>query len=47
MPVVLRPTSHEDYFKVVGECYVEGMMDGEAWALVEKGDTKVENIILC
>lgn len=37
VPVVLRPTSDggmgDEYFEFVGECYVHGIMEGEAFAL--------------
>jgi hypothetical protein len=31
VPVVLRSTARSGEFKFVGECYVHGMMDGEAF----------------
>lgn len=37
VPVALRrmvdPVTHEEYFTFIGECYVHGIMDGEAFAL--------------
>jgi hypothetical protein len=27
-PVLLR--AHEDHYRVIGECYIHGLMDGEA-----------------
>ncbi|MCJ1451337.1 hypothetical protein MMC28_001673 [Mycoblastus sanguinarius] len=40
VPVVLRkledPATSEEYFEFVGECYVHGIMDGEAFALQRK-----------
>lgn len=51
MPVVLKKCKDvedgQELFEVVGECYVEGFMSGEAVNSVEKGDTKLEDIVLC
>jgi hypothetical protein len=47
-PLVIRPIpDFENCFTLVGECYVEGVMDGEAlgWLLAEKCD--LENFVLC
>ena len=37
VPVVLRrmvdPVTDEEFFTFIGECYVHGIMDGEAFAL--------------
>jgi hypothetical protein len=35
-PVLLRPDG--DAFRYIGECYVDGLMDGEAIEAREKGD---------
>ena len=45
VPVALR--SCGDYYKLVGECYVHGVMEGEAMAWVDTGECKLENITLC
>ena len=37
VPVLLRPSSKSRCYTVVGECYVHGMMDGEARMLEEQG----------
>jgi hypothetical protein len=47
-PLVIRPVpDFENCFTLVGECYVEGVMDGESlgWILTEK--CHLENFVLC
>ena len=34
VPVVLREEDQKSFFKFIGECYVYGMMDGEALAVM-------------
>lgn len=46
MPVVLRPVENERY-EVVGECYVDGFMKGEAMEALDSGKYKLESITLC
>jgi hypothetical protein len=41
-PVVLRPSGDE--YKVLGECYVHGLMDGEVFDLAESGELLLETI---
>jgi len=36
-PYILRPTTNEGEYLLLGECYVDGVMDGEALNLLEKG----------
>lgn len=43
-PVLLRP--FEDGFKYVGECYIDGMMEGEAIEAAGHGKYQVEDIVL-
>lgn len=46
VPFVIRPTTSGDtegMYQLVGECYLDGMMDGEAWKL---SDHVVEDISL-
>lgn len=45
VPFVIRPTSEDakGMYQLVGECYLDGMMDGEAWKL---SDHVVEDISL-
>jgi len=48
MPVALRPcAAAKDTFTVVGECYVEGFMTGEAMTAVNTGESTLESITLC
>lgn len=47
LPVVLRPVGDTGQFKVVGECFVDGYWNGEAWDGVERGEFKVEDVVLC
>ncbi|KAH8685379.1 heterokaryon incompatibility protein-domain-containing protein [Tricladium varicosporioides] len=51
MPIVLRRQKDSEVgrgsFGVVGECYIEGFMSGEAIDDVEKGLRKAEDIVLC
>ena len=42
-PVLLRPAG--DMFRYVGECYVDGLMDGEAIDAQEKGDSNNLNCL--
>jgi hypothetical protein len=44
-PVVLRPC--EDKFYVIGECYVDGVMDGELMDAKERGEYQERDITLC
>ncbi|KAF5013205.1 hypothetical protein FDECE_784 [Fusarium decemcellulare] len=37
-PYVVRPTSTEGEYLFVGECYVHGLMDGEALDMYERGE---------
>ncbi|KAF2025760.1 hypothetical protein EK21DRAFT_92947 [Setomelanomma holmii] len=43
-PVVLR--SCKDGYRYVGECYIDGLMDGEAIEAVERGEYKEETITI-
>jgi hypothetical protein len=44
-PVLLRPKG--DYFQMVGECYVEGLMLGESLEWLESGECKMEDVSIC
>jgi len=44
-PVVLRP--QEGNFVYVGECYVDGIMDGEVLDAKDRGEYQEVDIILC
>ncbi|CAO2653350.1 Nn.00g027610.m01.CDS01 [Neocucurbitaria sp. VM-36] len=43
-PVLLRP--HGDYFRVLGECYVHGLMDGQVFGLVRDAKVELEELQL-
>lgn len=43
VPVVLRRKIGSDYYTLVGECYVHGMMDGEAFDFQKSAQTRAEN----
>ena len=45
MPIVIRP--HGKLFKIVGEAYVQGLMDGEAMRFLESGDCQVQDFTFC
>lgn len=45
MPVVLRPVGK--LHVVVGECYVDGFMKGEAMVSLDGGKYQLESITLC
>lgn len=44
-PLVIRRSG--DQFQVVGEAYVEGMMDGDALRLIEDGKCKMQAFTFC
>jgi hypothetical protein len=44
-PVVLRPCG--GYYYAIGECYVDGVMDGELIEVKKRGDPQEMEIILC
>jgi hypothetical protein len=44
-PVPLRPKG--DYFQMVGECYIEGLMLGESLEWLESGECKMEDVSIC
>lgn len=44
MPVILRPL--DEYFKVVGEAYIHGVMYGEAMEWPDARKWKLENFTL-
>ncbi|KAF2742962.1 HET-domain-containing protein [Sporormia fimetaria CBS 119925] len=49
-PVALRKVTggeEEGMFEVVGECYVDGFMEGEAMKGVDEGKYRIEEINLC
>ena len=46
VPIVLRAVEKQHY-KVVGGCYLHGIMEGEAMERLEAGQRHVEEISLC
>ena len=44
-PIIIRP--HSNLFKVVGEAYVQGLMDGEGMQFLEAGQYQVEEFTFC
>ena len=54
MPMALRPipTLNHDgevskRFEVVGECYIHGLMEGQAMEWLEKGEVDLQDIAIC
>jgi hypothetical protein len=48
MPMVLRPIEQfEKCYGLVGECYVQGLMDGEAMEWLEAGKCQLEEFVIC
>jgi Heterokaryon incompatibility protein (HET) len=46
LPVVLRPYENSLY-KLVGECYVHGIMKGEAMEGLDNSEYKLETVVIC
>lgn len=46
MLYVLRSCGEESHFRLVGEAYFHGMMDGEAMEMLDRGEFAMGNIIL-
>jgi hypothetical protein len=44
-PIAIRP--HGTCYQILGEAYVQGLMDGEALEFVENGTLKVQDITFC
>jgi hypothetical protein len=47
VPYILRKTYGTSHYKLVGEAYIHGFMRGEAIGLVETGELREEEIIIC
>lgn len=47
MPLILRDLGDGTHFQYVGECYVHGVMDGEAMRWVESGTRQVRDVLIC
>ena len=44
LPVLLRPV--DDHYRLVGPCYIHGIMFGEAMGLLDKGEVEMEDFAL-
>jgi hypothetical protein len=44
-PIVIRP--HGKLFKVVGEAYVQGIMEGEATKFLESSGYQIQDVTFC
>lgn len=48
MPTILRRDSTDNrYHRVVGECYVDGFMTGEAMTALDNGKYQLQDLVLC
>lgn len=45
VPVILRPCAETDAYRFVGECYVDGLMDGDAIRSIVDSDKKIIRIV--
>jgi hypothetical protein len=43
-PFILRPIGEK--FALVSPCYIEGLMDGEAWEMVQAGDKSIREVAI-
>ncbi|KAL9071449.1 MAG: hypothetical protein Q9161_004166 [Pseudevernia consocians] len=44
-PLILRP--HDNYFRVIGECYIHGIMRGEIAKDIRDAQLQIKDILLC
>lgn len=44
VPIVLRKHPREKYFILIGECYIHGMMDGEAMEALQRNEYSIEEL---
>jgi hypothetical protein len=47
VPLIIRLEANGDYYKLIGECYIDGIMDGEAMEWLKMGQVQLETICLC
>ena len=47
LPVILRPSPTGEHYQIVGECYVDGFMKGEAMTALDDGKYQMQDIVLC
>ena len=45
VPLILRP--RREHYEIIGECYIHGIMRGEAMQDVEEGKLRLEDIFIC
>jgi hypothetical protein len=46
VPIILRPTAGDEQYVVVGDAYIHGIMDGEAFDICTNSDLRVEGLVL-
>jgi hypothetical protein len=46
-PLIIRPEGEGNRFKVIGECYIQGIMEGEIMEWLKTGKVQLETINLC
>ena len=44
-PIIIRPL--QTYFQVIGEAYVQGLMDGEVMEMLDKGKLESRSFTFC
>lgn len=47
VPFILRKVDGAERYKLVGEAYIHGLMDGEAMGMLEKAELKEEKFVIC
>ena len=47
IPVILRPSADHLSYKLVGESYIQGVMDGVAMEGLKGGQYKLEDFVIC
>lgn len=46
VPFIVRRLPHSDFYQLIGECYVHGLMDGEVMTALGKGEVKEKTFTL-
>lgn len=46
LPLLLRPCPDDGTYRLIGECHIPGVMEGEAMPWVESGRCTVETVVL-
>jgi hypothetical protein len=47
VPFILRRFGEENHYKLIGESYIHGIMEGEAVAMIQKNLLSEESFIIC